>query len=109
MKSYPETDFYLINYFPGSSGTFLQNLMVLLFYGDINYNTHTLTGTGNAVDSINPKFFNQMFDINGSDKRPIYQNILNVCPINKSKPVFSRSHDIPDMDILRLKFPCKLS
>ena len=102
MKTYPDTDFYLINYFPGSSGTFLQSLMVLIHH-DSHFNS--LTGTGNASNSINPRFFNEKFDPHGLDNKPIYQNVLNVIPINKTKPVFSRSHNLPDINILYNKFP----
>lgn len=72
-------------------------------YYDIEHSS--LTGTGNASNSINPRFFNEKFDHHGTDKRPIYQNVLNVCPIDKTKPVFSRSHEVPDLTILRNKFP----
>jgi len=102
MRTFPNTEFYLVNYFPGSSGTFLQSLLAILFY---NKRFYSFSKNGNAVNSINHWFLNERFDIDGVDDQPIYKNVLNIIPNDSKRPVFSRSHQIPNIDILLYKYP----
>lgn len=102
MKIYPNTDFYLINYWPGSSGTFLQSLMALIYH-DAHF--QSFTGTGNAYKSIDYRFFNERLDYFPIDDEPIFKNVLNVAPMIQSLPIFSRSHNLPDLNLLYKKFP----
>lgn len=105
MTVFPKTDFYLINYFPGSSGTFLQTLMALIYY-DAAHNT--FTEYGNAINTVNPRFYNERYEYNPIDDKPIYKNVLNCIPIDSNKPVFTRSHEVPDIENLYTKYPkCK--
>lgn len=102
MKTFPNTEFYLINYFPGSSGTFLQTLMALIYY-DATY--YTFSKNGNAIGTINHRFLNERFDDQAISLTPIYKNVLNSIPIDSKKPVFSRSHEVPDLKLLYFKYP----
>lgn len=98
MKVFSETSVYIVSYWPGTSGTFIQTLLAGLIseYKDIRLSEH-----GNAHGNFMINSNHKDAEIEGSN---IAQYLL-IDPINPNKPLFLGEHFPVSYKTVSYKYP----